>query len=117
MVNGSIISVAHVNIHLFTVITEYFLTSLLNSARYSANDSCAATHRRSPRMSPTLSLAAFALDSTRATAPVQPKSTPKAFFPVMGSFRMIAERIIAKIGIEVVTTLELMGEVMLSPMV
>ena len=68
-------------------------------------------------MSPTLSLAALALVSTRATAPVHPKRTPRAFLPVMGSLRIIAERIMAKIGIEVVTTLELMGEVMLSPMV
>ena len=33
MVNGRMMSAAHVNIHLFTVITEYFLTSLLKSAR------------------------------------------------------------------------------------
>ena len=72
---------------------------------------------RSPRRSPTLSLVAAALDITSATAPVHPNNTPRAFFPVIGSFSIIAERIMAKIGIEVVTTLELMGDVMLSPTV
>ena len=51
------------------------------------------------------------------TAPLHPKQTPKAFLPVMGSLRMMAARIMANIGIEVVTMLALMGEVMLRPMV
>ena len=43
-------------------------------------------------------------------------STPMAFLPVMGSRRIMADRIMAKMGIEVVTMLALTGEVMLSPM-
>ena len=68
-------------------------------------------------MSPTLSLAAVALDRMRMMAPEKPSSTPPTFFVVSGSFSMSAESSMAKIGIEVVTMLALMGEVMLSPMV
>jgi len=68
-------------------------------------------------MSPTLALVAAADVSMSISAPLQPISTPAAFLPVMGSLRMRAARIMAKIGIEVVTMLALMGEVMLSPMV
>ena len=68
-------------------------------------------------MSPTLSLVAAAEVSISIRAPLHPMSTPVAFLPVMGSLRMRAARIIAKIGIEVVTMLALMGEVMLRPMV
>ena len=71
----------------------------------------------SPRMSPTLSLAAVALDRIRMMAPENPSNTPPTFFVVNGSFSMSADRSMAKIGIEVVTMLALMGEVMLSPMV
>ena len=51
------------------------------------------------------------------SAPLQPISTPVAFFPVMGSFRMMAASNMAKMGIDVVTMLALMGDVMLRPMV
>jgi len=44
-------------------------------------------------------------------------ATPSAFLAVMGSFRMRAASTMAKIGMEVVTMLALMGEVRLSPMV
>ena len=68
-------------------------------------------------MSPTLELEAEALVRISINAPQNPMNTPPAFLAVTGSLRMMAERIIAKIGIDVVTMLELMGEVMLSPMV
>ena len=71
----------------------------------------------SPRMSPTLSLVAVALDNMRMSAPENPSSTPPTFFDVSGSFNINADRSMAKIGIEVVTILALMGEVILSPMV
>ncbi len=74
-------------------------------------------HIKSPRMSPILSLIAAALVSTSVTAPQQPMNTPRAFWSVIGSFRMRKESTIANIGIEVVTILELTGEVMLSPIV
>ena len=51
------------------------------------------------------------------TAPAHPISTPSAFFQVIGSFNIRKERIMAKIGIEVVIMLELLGEVMFRPMV
>lgn len=68
-------------------------------------------------MSPTLELAAAALVTISITAPVHPNTTPRAFLPVMGSLSIIAARIIAKIGIDVVTMLALMGDVMLRPIV
>ena len=68
-------------------------------------------------MSPTLELSAVALVRMSMSAPLKPMNTPPAFLAVMGSLRMMAERIMAKMGMEVVTMLELMGEVMLSPMV
>ena len=68
-------------------------------------------------MSPTLSLAWAAEVRMSISAPLQPMSTPSAFLPVMGSFRMRAARSMAKIGIDVVTMLALMGEVIDSPMV
>lgn len=68
-------------------------------------------------MLPTFALPAVALVRMMMQAPAQPVSTPSAFFQVIGSFRMKKERIIAKIGIEVVMMLELLGEVMFSPMV
>jgi hypothetical protein len=68
-------------------------------------------------MSPTLSELAAAEVSISINAPLHPISTPSAFLLVMGSFRISAARIIAKIGIDVVTIEALMGEVMLSPMV
>ena len=51
------------------------------------------------------------------SAPEQPINTPRAFFPVMGSFRIRAASSMAKIGIEVVTIEALMGDVIESPMV
>ena len=68
-------------------------------------------------MSPCTRFVAAALVRISINAPLQPINTPVAFFPVMGSFRMMAEKTIAKMGIEVVTMLALMGEVRLSPMV
>ena len=68
-------------------------------------------------MSPTFALAWAALVRMRMRAPLQPMSTPMAFLPVMGSFRMRADSSMAKMGIEVVTIEALMGDVMLSPMV
>ena len=59
---------------------------------------------------------AAALVSIRISAPLHPISTPMAFLPVIGSFSIIADNTMAKIGMEVVTMLALMGEVMLSPM-
>jgi hypothetical protein len=53
----------------------------------------------------------------RINAPQHPKKTPEAFFPVIGSLRIIAARIIAKIGIEVVTIEALIGDVIERPMV
>ena len=44
-------------------------------------------------------------------------STPVALRPVMGSLSISAARIMAKMGMEVVTMLALTGDVMLSPMV
>ena len=105
------------NIHLLTVNTEYFLTRGLKSDRYSAKDSWAHKQRMSPRMSPTLSLDAVALDKMRMMAPENPSNTPPTFFAVSGSFSISADRSMAKIGIDVVTMLALMGEVILSPMV
>ena len=72
---------------------------------------------KSPQMFPTLAFPAVALVMMMSTAPLQPKSTPATFFQVMGSWRMRNDRIMAKIGIDVVMMLELLGEVMLSPMV
>jgi len=53
----------------------------------------------------------------RITAPEQPIITPSTFLLVIGSLRIRAARIIEKMGIEVVTIDELMGDVILSPMV
>ncbi len=105
------------NIHLFTVKSVYFCTNGLNSERYRAKDSWAEMQSRSPQMFPTLALPAVALARMIMTAPQHPISTPTTFFQVMGSFRMRKESIMAKIGIEVVMMLELLGEVMFSPMV
>ncbi len=68
-------------------------------------------------MSPTRASAWAAELRINIKAPLHPISTPMAFFPVMGSCRISAASIMAKIGIDVVTMLALMGEVMLSPMV
>ena len=68
-------------------------------------------------MSPTLSLAAAADVRISIKAPLHPISTPSAFLPVMGSFRIRADSSIAKIGIDVVTIEALIGEVMLNPIV
>ena len=114
---GSTSSMAQVNIHLLTVKGLYLRINLLNNDRYRANDSCAPMHIRSPRMSPTLALPAVMLVRMRMMAPVQPMATPLVFFHVMGSPRMRNESTMAKMGIEVVTMLALMGEVMLRPMV
>ena len=116
-VNGQMSRVAHRNIHLFTVNTEYFLMRLLKSERYKAKDSWAPKHMISPRMSPTLEFMAAILVRISMMAPQQPMNTPRAFFRVIGSFRMMKDKSIAKIGIDVVQMLELTGEVMLSPMV
>lgn len=51
------------------------------------------------------------------SAPEQPMHTPRALRPVMGSFRIMAERIMAKMGSDVVTMLALEGDVMLNPIV
>ena len=64
-----------------------------------------------------LALPAVALVMMMMTAPAHPISTPSAFFQVIGSFNIRKERIMAKIGIEVVMMLELLGEVMFRPMV
>ena len=68
-------------------------------------------------MFPTLALPAVALVMMMMTAPAHPISTPSAFFQVIGSFNIRKERTMAKIGIEVVMILELLGEVMFRPMV
>lgn len=109
-VNGMMNIADHVNIHLFTVTTLYFFISGLKSARYSANENCAPTHIRSPHISPDLP-PVFALDRISTKAPAQPIITPPAFIHVIGSFKIRNESIIAKIGIDVVTMLELMGDV------
>ena len=54
---------------------------------------------------------------TRIRAPLQPIVTPSTFLLVMGSLRMSAASSMAKIGIEVVTILALMGDVSDKPMV
>ena len=51
------------------------------------------------------------------TAPAHPSSTPAAFFHVMGSFSIRNDSTIANIGIDVVMMLELLGDVILRPMV
>lgn len=51
------------------------------------------------------------------SAPQQPRATPNAFLRVMGSLRISAERMRAKIGIVVVTIPAFTGLVRLSPMV
>lgn len=68
-------------------------------------------------MSPTREFTAAALVRMSISAPLHPMSTPVAFLPVIGSLRMSADRIMANIGIDVVTILALIGEVMLRPMV
>ena len=51
------------------------------------------------------------------TAPENPRATPIAFLGVIGSFKIKAESIKAKMGIVVVMIPALMGEVRLKPMV
>ena len=68
-------------------------------------------------MLPTLALPEVALVVMMMMAPTHPISTPTSFFQVIGSFRIKNERTMAKIGMEVVMILELLGEVMLRPMV
>ena len=68
-------------------------------------------------MLPTLALPDVALVNIIITAPAHPSSTPPAFFSVIGSLRMKKDSIMAKIGIDVVMMLELLGDVMLRPMV
>ena len=68
-------------------------------------------------MLPTLAFDEDALVRMMMTAPLHPKSTPRAFFHVIGSFKMKNDRIMANIGIEVVMMLELVGDVKLRPMV
>ena len=72
---------------------------------------------RSPQMLPTLALPAVALVVIMITAPAHPRSTPPAFCHVMGSFRMKNDSTMAKIGMEVVMMLELLGDVRFRPMV
>ena len=62
-------------------------------------------------------LPAEALVTMSVTAPAQPRRTPPTFLSVKGSRRMKNASIMAKMGIDVVTMLELTGEVMLRPMV
>ena len=71
-------------------------------------------HIKSPQMFPAFP-PVWALDRIRNTAPAQPMSTPPAFIHVIGSLRMSNDRIIANIGIDVVTMLEFIGEVKLNP--
>ena len=59
----------------------------------------------SPLMSPTLSLTDEILVIMSIMAPQNPSMTPPTFFPDKGSFRMMAERNIANIGMDVVTIL------------
>ena len=68
-------------------------------------------------MLPTLALPEVALVVMMMMAPTHPISTPTSFFQVIGSFNIRKERTMAKIGMEVVMILELLGEVMLRPMV
>ena len=68
-------------------------------------------------MSPTLSLTCAADVNISIKAPEQPINTPTAFLPVIGSFNINADSSMAKIGMDVVTILALMGEVKLSPIV
>ena len=68
-------------------------------------------------MFPTLALPAVALVVIIITAPAHPSNTPPAFLNVIGSLRMKKESIMAKIGIDVVMMLDLLGDVMLRPMV
>ena len=82
-----------------------------------ANENWAKMHSKSPRMSPTRESCAAALLSISISAPEQPMPTPSAFLPVMGSFKMIADSIMANMGSDVVTILAFDGVVMLSPMV
>ena len=55
--------------------------------------------------------------SMSISAPLHPSITPSTFLLVMGSLRMSAASSMAKIGIDVVTMLALMGDVSDSPMV
>ena len=61
--------------------------------------------------------AARTLDITSKTAPQHPKATPSALRNVIGSLRIIAEKISAEMGMVVVTIPALTGEVRLRPMV
>ena len=65
----------------------------------------------------TLALPAVALVVIIITAPAHPSSTPAAFFHVIGSLSIRNDSTIANIGIDVVMMLELLGDVMLRPMV
>ena len=68
-------------------------------------------------MSPMRESLATAVLAIRMTAPEQPTPTPSALRPVIGSFRISAANIIAKIGSDVVTMAAFDGVVMLRPMV